>query len=98
MLAATVRGQDWSLRMTEPGQVCEGCGRRVPVPKEDSAPRKRKQFNISVPADKEDGDEVLRTLIEAARVKLVTSGAFVYGDKCPPYYILTVALSDWLTS
>ena len=84
--------------MTEPGSVCDGCGRRVPIPKEDVAPRKRAQMNISVPADEEDGSEVLKTLIEAARVKLVESGAFAYDKKVPPYFVLTAVLHDWLTA
>ena len=84
--------------MTEPGSVCDECGRRVPVPKEKSEPRKRQQFNISVPADFEDGTDIIKTLIEAARVRLVDSGAFAYDAKTPPYYILTAVLHDWLTA
>ncbi len=78
--------------------MCGGCGRRVPIPHEKHEPRKRAQLNISVPADAEDGADVLKTLIEAARVKLVEAGAFAYDVKTPPYFVLTAVLHDWLTT
>lgn len=84
--------------MIEPGSVCDGCGRRVPIPKETAAPRKRQQLNIACPADDENGSEVLRTLIEAAREKLTASGAFAYDAKTPPYFTLVAVLHDWLTA
>lgn len=81
-----------------PGEVCDSCGRRVPIPRESTEPRKRAQMNIAIPKDAEDGAEVLRTLIEAARVRLVKSGAFAYGSDCPPYFVLAAVLHDWLTA
>lgn len=81
-----------------PGEACPTCQRRVPIPREDTTPRKRAQLNISVPADTEDGAEVLRTLIEAAREKLTSSGAFAYDAKTPPYFTLVAVLHDWLTA
>lgn len=83
--------------MTEPGNVCDGCGRRVPIPKEDKTPRKRQQFNISVPADTEDGAEALRVLIKAAGTRLGEMG-LSYDEDTPPYVILIAVLHDWLTS
>lgn len=84
--------------MTDPGDVCDGCGRRVPIPKEKAAPRRRQQFNVSCPDDTENGADVLRTLIDAAREKLVQRGAFAYDTKTPPYFTLVAVLHDWLTA
>lgn len=81
---------------TPPGEVCSDCGRRVPVAKEDKTPRKRTQLNIAVPADAENGEEVLRTLIGACRERL--QGPLGYGVDTPPYYILSAVLSDWLAA
>ena len=86
------------IHHTPPGEVCADCGRRVPIPKESTTPRKRSQYNVAIPKDAEDGAEVLRTLIEAARVQLVKSGAFAYGADCPPYFVLAAVLHDWLTA
>lgn len=81
-----------------PGSVCPECDRRVPIPREDRTPRERSQVNIAVPKDAEDGAEVLRALLAAARRQLTESGAFTYGDDCPPYFVLVAVLHDWLTS
>ncbi len=84
--------------MTEPGSICPSCQRRVPIPKEDKTPRKRQQFNISVPADvEEDGAEVLRVLLKAAGVKLGEMG-LPYDEDTPPYYIINAVIADWLTT
>jgi hypothetical protein len=78
--------------MVEPGATCPTCDRRVPVPKEDMTPRKRAQVNISVPADTEDGAEVLRVLIDAARERIGRPAG------TPPYFTLVEALHAFLTS
>ena len=79
-------------RMIEPGTNCPTCARRVPVPKEDNTPRKRSQVNISVPADAEDGTEILRHLIEMAREKIGRP------EGTPPYFVLVEALHDYVTN
>lgn len=80
----------------EPGSVCPACDRRVPMPRETSEPRKRAQVNIRVPADAEDGAEVLKALIDAARKKLL--GALAYDGETPAYYVLVAALADWVNT
>lgn len=73
----------------EPGATCGNCGRRFPVPREDSTPRKRGQLSIAVPKDAEDGEEILRHLIDMAREKVGRPVG------TPPYYILCDALYDY---
>ncbi len=80
----------------EPGEVCPTCDRRVPVPRETAEPRQRAQVNIRVPADAENGAEVLRGLIDAARAKL--RDALAYDGETPAYYVLIAALADWVNS
>jgi hypothetical protein len=75
----------------EPGSICQECGRRVPVPREDSTPRKRSQLSISVPADAEDGEAILRHLIDLAREKVGRPAG------TPPYFVLVESLHDYLT-
>jgi hypothetical protein len=69
----------------------------VPIPKEDKTPRKRGQVNISVPADAEDGAEVLKALLAAARDRLVESGALAYDKDVPPYYVIVAVFHSFLT-
>ena len=60
-------------------------------------PRKRTQINVKVPKDVlEDGEEVLSTLIGAAREKLAPQMG--WKDDVSPYYVLTAVLHDWLTN
>lgn len=80
-----------------PGSVCPTCDRRVPVPRENHTPRRRAQLAISVPKDAEDGEEILRTLLDTARERLVESGAFAYDRECPVYFVLVAVLHSWLT-
>jgi hypothetical protein len=78
-----------------PGEVCENCGRRVPVPHEDKTPRQRAQYNVAIPKDAvEDGEQILRALIEACR-EVLKDRLSVDGDT-PAYYVLVPVLSDWL--
>lgn len=78
----------------EPGAVCDSCGRRVPVPKEDRTPRRREQFNVAVPKDAENGREVLVTLVDAARERLRPQ--LGWDADVPSYFVLTAVLADWL--
>ena len=60
-------------------------------------PRKRTQINVKVPKDVlEDGEEVLTTLIGAAKDKL--SPQMGWKDDVSSYYVLTAVLHDWLTT
>lgn len=79
-----------------PGDVCPACNRRVPVPREDRTPRKRQQVNISVPADAEDGADVLKGLIDGCRERL--AAPLGYDASTPTYYVLAAVLADWLGS
>lgn len=81
-----------------PGDVCPVCERRVPVPKEDSTPRKRKQVLISVPQDEaENGEEVLLGLEDGCRQKLQQQG-LAYDAQTPRYYIYTAVMADFLAA
>ncbi len=45
--------------MTEPGQTCEGCGRRVPHPRKESSPDTT-VFSYRVPNDEADAHREIR--------------------------------------
>ena len=65
--------------------------------KKSDAPRKRSTVSVRVPKDVlEDGEEVLTTLIDAARERLAPHLNF-QGD-VPAYFVLTAVLHDWLTT
>lgn len=50
--------------MIEPGQTCEGCGRRMPHPRKQTSPD-TKVFSYRVPIDEAEAHAVVRE--EAAR-------------------------------
>ena len=56
--------------MTEPGQVCGGCGRKVPHPRKETSPD-TKTVSYRVPVDEVDAHKVVLT--EAGK-HLGTSG------------------------
>lgn len=59
------------------------------------APRPRATVGIKVPKDeRENGAEVLLTLIEECRKEL--QGEFNWKDDVPNYFVLTAVLADWL--
>lgn len=81
--------------MVEPGQCCEGCGRRVPYPKKAKTPESR-VISYRVPADEADAFvEILQTAAKivgaaelpywqwrtfnAGLVRLLQDGERVYG-------------------
>jgi hypothetical protein len=78
----------------EPGDICPACERRVPIPREDATPRRRQQWNVSVPADAENGKEVLTTLTAACRERL--QDVLGHDIDTPPYYTLVAVMHDWL--
>lgn len=62
---------------------------------QDEAPRPRATVGIKVPKDeRENGAEVLLTLIEECRKELV--GEFNWQDDVPNYFVLTAVMADWL--
>jgi len=84
--------------VSEPGVVAEGscptCLRPLPHPKEKSeAKRERRTFSITIPKDKrENGAEVLDTLLEESRKELARAG-LPYGDAdSAKYFVLATTL------
>ena len=65
--------------------------------KKREASRNRAVVSIRVPKDnREDGAEVLETLIDAAREQI--SPVLGYDGDVPAYFVLTAVLADWLNS
>lgn len=77
----------------EGGALCAKCKRpRKPVKREAARPRKR--WQISVPADAEDGADVLDGLIDLARERLQEQ--LGHTEDVPAYYVLVPVLASFL--
>jgi len=81
--------------------VCPTCLRKLPKPKDESAPevkKVRKTWSVAVPLDRwEDGADVIDELLTAAHEELNKYG-LPYGEgKKVKYYILTAALGMFVT-
>ncbi len=63
----------------------------MPIPKEDSTPRKKKQKTIAVPADTENGLEILDHILDLVREKIGRPVG------TPPYFIIVEGFHDYLT-
>jgi hypothetical protein len=82
-------------------EVCPTCLRKLPRPKDESAPeakKLRKTWSVAVPLDRwEDGANVLDTLLDEAHVEMNRIG-LPYGEgKTVKYYILSTALGLFVT-
>jgi hypothetical protein len=77
--------------------VCPGCGRALPKPKIETATEEKKNratWAISVPADeRENGYEVLDTLLEEVRDELDKAGLHYDKGNKVRYYPLATALA-----
>ncbi len=67
--------------MTEPGEVCEGCARRVPFPKKENSPQS-KTFSYRIPLDDADTH---RAVAEAAAHELGILGEKYWQWKLAAY-------------
>jgi len=83
---------------------CPTCHQPLPKPKiadktdKREAKRLRRTWSVTVPADRrEDGAEVLDTLVEEARVLLARAGPHYEAGLTTRYYILAMALGLFVT-
>jgi hypothetical protein len=73
--------------------VCPACKRKLPKPKSEQEPTRPKvTWSVKVPKDhREDGYELLKTLVEQCQEQLSREGE-------PPYYALVEVMYAFLTS
>lgn len=78
--------------MTGPGELCEGCGRKVPVPEEKREPRHRGQVGLSFPSPEEAAScrELIAHCREALDAELGTANRVMAGT------VVHAVLFDWL--
>lgn len=82
------------------GSVCPTCDRPFPKPREQTEERReRRTWTVTVPKDKrEDGAEVLDTLLEEIRLELASSGLHYGAEMKVRYFVLSTALGLFLTN
>ena len=77
----------------EPCTTCRGTGKRK---KRQAKPRPKRTLSIAVPADTENGLEILRAFFEAGREEL--REPLGYDETTPIYYVISAVFADWLNS
>lgn len=81
-------------------QRCPTCGRHWPSPRPWKIERRRKkQIQLKVPDDAENGEEIVRTLIALSAEKLKAKGLYIDNPDDPgvQYYALTAVLHDYVS-
>lgn len=79
---------------------CPTCGRTWPMPRPWKIERRRKkQIQLKVPNDHENGEEIVTSLLEMAAEKLKKQGLSIDDPSDPgvQYYALTAVLHDFVT-
>jgi hypothetical protein len=97
---AEARELGWIVSQYEdPSEVVVTIPDELPTPKKSrkkpDPTRPKTRFLVHAPADAENGVEVLTTLMDAAREKLVKE--LNWKDDVGAYFVLVAVLHDWLT-